>query len=86
MLITNGLIVFIFVPLACVLFIWFYLPETNGLSLEEIGMLFGDEVAQTDELPPKFGTERDMSINGVEIGGSPSVTTPVQGEAKAEKV
>lgn len=37
--------VFIIVPLFCVAIIWFYFPETNGLTLEEIGKLFGDKVA-----------------------------------------
>ncbi|ATZ51002.1 hypothetical protein BCIN_06g04580 [Botrytis cinerea B05.10] len=43
-------LVFVFVPLACVAFIWFVLPETSGLSLEEIGVLFGDHVVVTDIL------------------------------------
>lgn len=37
--------VFIIVPLFCVAIIRFYFPETNGLTLEEIGKLFGDKVA-----------------------------------------
>lgn len=37
-------IVFILIPAACVLFVR-RLPETNGLSLEEIASTFGDEVA-----------------------------------------
>jgi len=39
--------VFILVPLAGAPILMFYLPETKGLSLEEIGALFGDEVVQS---------------------------------------
>ena len=41
---TNGE-VFIIVPLCGVWIVAFILPETKGLALEEIGALFGDEVA-----------------------------------------
>jgi hypothetical protein len=43
-LILRRITVFITVPLAFVAIIWFMLPETNGLSLEEVGALFGDEI------------------------------------------
>ncbi|KAH7230050.1 uncharacterized protein BKA55DRAFT_696611 [Fusarium redolens] len=38
-------LVFIFASLVATGVIWCFFPETNGLSLEQIGVLFGDEVA-----------------------------------------
>lgn len=38
-------LVFILVPAAFVPLQWYFLPETNGLALEEIAAKFGDEVA-----------------------------------------
>lgn len=37
--------VFIIVPACGLPVIWFYFPETNQLSLEEIAAVFGEEVA-----------------------------------------
>lgn len=38
-------LVFIFLPLAAVGFLIKFFPETKGLTLEEVGAKFGDEVA-----------------------------------------
>ncbi|CAL5874791.1 uncharacterized protein PFLUO_LOCUS9093 [Penicillium psychrofluorescens] len=38
-------LVFIIVPFVGVPFLWFGCPETKGMTLEEIGALFGDTVA-----------------------------------------
>ncbi|KAH6980636.1 hypothetical protein BKA56DRAFT_550355 [Ilyonectria sp. MPI-CAGE-AT-0026] len=54
-------LVFIFVPLAGVAVIWFWFPETNGLTLEEIGVLFGDEI--THEVHFSHGHK----IDGIEV-------------------
>lgn len=40
---TSETAVFIFTPITCALIIWFCLPETNGLSLEEIEQIFDRE-------------------------------------------
>ncbi|KAH7118336.1 general substrate transporter [Dactylonectria macrodidyma] len=78
-------LVFIFVPLACVLIILFYLPETNGLSLEEIGMLFGDEVAaHPGELSSKLKAQQNATISGMEVLGLDS-EPETNGQTKAEK-
>jgi hypothetical protein len=52
-------IVFILIPAACVGFVR-RLPETNGLSLEEIAITFGDEVAVNME---HLTYERRNAIN-----------------------
>ena len=61
-------------PAACLPFLW-RLPETNGLSLEEIAAKFGDEVAvdlsHLDEERRRALDERLLSV-GVDISGSPS--------------
>ena len=57
------------------------LPETNGLSLEEIAAKFGDEVAvdlsHLDEERRRALDERLMAV-GVNIAGSPSSEVEVE--------
>ncbi|KAJ5616502.1 general substrate transporter [Penicillium hordei] len=51
---TGSITVFIFMPIACAGVIWFYLPETNGRTLEEIERLFDNEeidAVPVDQLP-----------------------------------
>lgn len=42
-------LLFIFSTVALWLFVFFYFPETSGIPIEEMGRLFGDEVAGTLE-------------------------------------
>jgi hypothetical protein len=73
-------LVFIIVPAACLPFLW-RLPETNGLSLEEIAAKFGDEVAvdisHLDADRRRALDERLMAV-GFDMTGSP----PSEGETK----
>lgn len=77
-------LVFILVPAACLPFLW-RLPETNGLSLEEIAAKFGDEVAvdlsHLDEERRRALDERLMAV-GVDITGSP----PREGEGETKVI
>lgn len=56
--------VFIASNLAGVFFYFFLLPDTNGLSLEEVGALFGDEMAtaKLDEIDVdlKLGVDTEL--------------------------
>ncbi|KAH7267975.1 hypothetical protein MRS44_011740 [Fusarium solani] len=54
-------LVFIFVPLTGTAAIWYLFPETKGLTLEEIGVLFGDEVTHNVDTPFSH------KIDGVEV-------------------
>jgi hypothetical protein len=76
-------LVFIIVPAACLPFLW-RLPETNGLSLEEIAAKFGDEVAvdlsHLDEERRRALDERLMAV-GVDITASP----PSEGEVETKE-
>lgn len=79
-------LVFILVPAACIPFIW-RLPETNGLSLEEIAAKFGDEVAvdisHLSEERRRALDERLLAA-GVDIAGTPP-SPPSESEAKMEQ-
>lgn len=66
--ITNSTSVFVFVPLACVVIIWFWLPETNGLSLEEIGRLFGDDVVLGSDVMAQLDAESGVGNKNISGG------------------
>ncbi len=63
-------LLFIVLTLLNVIFIWWYFPETKGLSLEEIGEVFGDDVAV--HLTNLTAAERellDKDIDAEKAGG-----------------
>jgi hypothetical protein len=71
------------IPAACILFVR-RLPETNGLSLEEIATKFGDEVAVNME---HLTDERRNAINdrllAVGLNVSPERFCMIEVEEKA---
>lgn len=68
--------VFIFVPLAGALVIWFLFPETSNLTLEEIGVLFGDKVGHP------VGVNGGHGIDGVEVAQETETRDVLQGKEK----
>jgi len=76
-------LVFIIVPSACLPFLW-RLPETNGLTLEEMAAKFGDEVAvdlsHLNEERRRALDERLLAV-GVDITESP----PSGGESETKE-
>ena len=48
-------LIFILVPSCCLPIIVRYLPETKGLSLEEVGQLFGDKASPVSDLNERMG-------------------------------
>ncbi|SPJ83926.1 uncharacterized protein FTOL_10442 [Fusarium torulosum] len=60
--------VFIFASLVGAGVNWYFFPETNGLSLEEIGVLFGDEVATAALASTTCGMKRVRTLTtGIEV-------------------
>ncbi|CAE6537396.1 unnamed protein product [Rhizoctonia solani] len=49
---------FIALNLCTAIIVWAYFPETKGLSLEEIAVLFGDEVVSESRLDPSTNSHR----------------------------
>lgn len=71
---ADPLLVFIILPLCGVGIVAFVLPETKGLALEEIGALFGDEVAlDISHLTLEERMALDRSLT--KAGGEKSPTT-----------
>ncbi|KAF4556988.1 Sugar (and other) transporter-like protein 56 [Elsinoe fawcettii] len=58
-------LLFILVPLACVPVIWKLCPETKGLSLEEVGALFGDVAPGLDEKDDQEAKMKEYANDGV---------------------
>lgn len=72
-------LVFIIVPAFCVFLFIRYLPETKGLSLEEIAAKFGDEVAvDISHLSEERRRALDESLLavGVDVEGMDMAATP----------
>lgn len=57
--------------------VYFYFPETNRLTLEEIGALFGDEVAFATQVELGESVVDSTTKNEKEIAGVASVVQPV---------
>ncbi|EXJ61686.1 hypothetical protein A1O7_02115 [Cladophialophora yegresii CBS 114405] len=57
-------LVFISVTTVMVIFMYFYFPETKKMSLEEIGQVFGDEVAHVDpSTATAMGEKEDVEMH-----------------------
>lgn len=59
-------LVFIIVPSCALPLIVRYFPETKGLTLEEVGQLFGDEVYHATEVDLAAAAEKPASARHVE--------------------
>lgn len=67
-------LVFILVPTFCLPIIFRYFPETKGLSLEEVGQLFGDRVSPGSDLTERVAHPEKETV------ASAHVETPPQTE------
>jgi hypothetical protein len=57
--------------------VYFYFPETNRLTLEEIGALFGDEIASATQVELGESVLDSTTKNEKEIAGLAAVVQPV---------
>jgi uncharacterized oligopeptide transporter (OPT) family protein len=71
-------VVFLVLTLIHIFVVWWLFPETKGRSLEEIGELFGDEVAvkltqltaeEREDLDRKILSDKQENAHHVENGG-----------------
>lgn len=50
-------------------FIWIYIPETKGLSLEEMDLLFGSAGTATEDRERMHAIEREVGLTDLLAGG-----------------
>ncbi|KAN0098393.1 general substrate transporter [Hyaloscypha variabilis] len=80
-------VVFVCLDVCTFLFVWKFIPEMKGLSLEEINELFGDPVAVHITHADKKETEEiDRRIENFDVksAGQGEVTPPVHSENQGE--
>lgn len=65
-------LIFILVPACGLPVIYYYFPETRGLTLEEVGGLFGDRVASSSTNSQRRGGMRGPTDEGDMIFASES--------------
>ncbi|KAG9123793.1 hypothetical protein FRC07_013942 [Ceratobasidium sp. 392] len=68
---------FIALNLCTAVVVWAYFPETKGLSLEEIAVLFGDEVI-SDPHPSEEDLRLNATLDGIGNHSKPASTTYVE--------
>jgi hypothetical protein len=69
-----------------VLWVWFFVPETKGRTLEEMDELFGEVGFAQADLSRKQKIERDIGLTALLNGGTAGDVSPIDSTEKNEGV